>query len=107
MTTSALTTQQKKSLRGIAHHLSPVVAIGDKGMTEAIIEETQRALTDHELIKIKVHETDRDTRTATLAALAKATASEVLQKIGKVAILYRRNPKPNPRLSNIARYLEL
>ena len=49
-----LSSQQKKSLRGIAHHLDPVVAVSERGLSEGITEETERALNDHELIKVKV-----------------------------------------------------
>jgi len=101
-----LNTQQKKSLRGVAHHLDPIVAVSERGLTEGIIEETERALRDHELIKIKVLGGDRACRGQTAAKLAEETSATVLQQIGKVAVLYRHNPKANPKLSNVARYLE-
>ena len=101
-----LNTQLKKSLRGVAHHLDPVVAVSERGITEGIVEETERALSDHELIKVKVFSTDRTSRGEVATALAEATSSTVLQQIGSVAVLYRHNPKANPKLSNIARYLD-
>ena len=58
MQSNTLNTQQKKSLRGIAHHLDPVVAVSERGLSEGIVEETERALRDHELIKIKVFSID-------------------------------------------------
>ena len=106
MQSPTLNTQMKKSLRGVAHHLDPVVAVSERGITHGIVEETQRALSDHELIKVKVFSADRSSRGEVASALAEATSSTVLQQIGKVAVLYRRNPKANPRLSNIARYLD-
>ncbi len=106
MRPTTLNTQQKKSLRGIAHHLDPVVAVSERGLTEGILEETERALRDHELIKIKVFGADRAVRDEVTTTLAEATSAVVLQKIGKTAVFYRRNPKANPKLSNIARYLE-
>ena len=105
MQTPNLNIQLKKSLRGVAHHLDPVVAVSERGVTVGIIEETDRALGDHELIKVKVLSPDRVSRDAVATALAQATSSTVLQQIGKVAVLYRHNPKANPKLSNIARYL--
>ena len=105
MHTPNLNTQLKKSLRGVAHHLDPVVAVSERGITDGIIEETERALSDHELIKVKVFSPDRISRDAVATALAQATSSTVLQQVGKVAVLYRHNPKANPKLSNIARYL--
>ncbi len=106
MQSNTLKTQQKKSLRGIAHHLDPIVAISERGLSEGIVEETERALKDHELIKIRVFGSDRASRDDITATLASQTSAVVLQKIGKVAVLYRANPEANPKLSNVARYLE-
>ena len=105
MQSPTLSTLIKKSLRGVAHHLDPVVAVSERGITDGIIEETERALVDHEVIKVKVFSPDRTIRGAVATALAQATSSTVLQQIGKVAVLYRHNPKANSKLSNIARYL--
>ena len=106
MQSPTLNTQMKKSLRGVAHHLDPVIAVSERGITDGIVEETERALSDHELIKVKVFSADRSSRGEVASALAEATSSIVLQQIGKVAVLYRHNPKANPKLSNIARYLD-
>ena len=106
MQSNTLNTQQKKSLRGIAHHLDPVVAVSERGLSEGIVEETERALRDHELIKIKVFGIDRAARDEITTTLAAQTQAVVLQKIGKVAVLYRSNPQANPKLSNVARYIE-
>lgn len=106
MQSPTLNTQMKKSLRGVAHHLDPVIAVSERGITDGIVEETERALSDHELIKVKVFSADRSIRGEVASALAEATSSIVLQQIGKVAVLYRHNPKANPKLSNIVRYLD-
>ena len=106
MQSTTLNTQMKKSLRGVAHHLDPVIAVSERGITHGIVEETTRALCDHELIKVKVFSADRSSRGEVASALAEATSSTLLQQIGKVAVLYRHNPKANPKLSNIARYLD-
>lgn len=100
-----LSSQQKKSLRGIAHHLDPVVAVSERGLSEGIIEETERALNDHELIKVKVFDNDRTVRQDIANELAEKTGSVVVQKIGKIAILYRNNPQANEKLSNVSRYV--
>lgn len=106
MQSPTLNTQMKKSLRGVAHHLDPVIAVSERGITDGIVEETERALSDHELIKVKVFSADRSSRGEVASALAEATSSIVLQQIGKVAVLYRHNPKANPKLSNITRYID-
>ena len=95
--------QTRRQLKEIAHHLQPVVTIGDAGVSAAVITETERALKDHELIKVKIHAEDREDRKLMGEALATACAAELVQKIGKVIVLFRRNPEANPNLSNLAR----
>lgn len=98
--------ETRRQLKRIAHHLDPVVRVGEYGVSAAVVEETQRALDDHELIKVRIHAADRDVRTTLAAELAGACEAAVIQRIGKVAVLFRRNPQPNPRLSNLARFAE-
>ena len=95
----------KKAFRGVAHHLDPVVAISDRGINDGIIAETERALSDHELIKIKVDALEKSDRLALTQKLAQQTAATVVQIIGKVAVLYRKNERANPKLSNVSRFL--
>ena len=87
-----LNDKQRRHLRGLAHDLKPVVLVGDSGLTDGVVRETERALHDHELIKIKVRATDRDTRDALIADLATRTTSELVNRIGHVAVLYRKRP---------------
>ena len=95
----------KKAFRGVAHHLDPVVSVSDRGLSDGIIAETERALTDHELIKVKVDALQKADRLAITEMLAEQTQATVIQNIGKVAVLYRKNQRPNPKLSNVSRYL--
>lgn len=104
---ATLSIQERKRLRQIGHALNPVVMIGGSGLTDSVIEEAVRALTDHELIKIKVAGEDRDARTEVIDALAQATQAEVVQKIGKIALLYKKAAKQNPKLSNLVRHAHL
>lgn len=99
-----LTSSQKKPLKRIAHHLEPVILVGDQGVSEGVIEETRRALHDHELIKVKFATDNRQDRVAMADELAAVCEAEIIQRIGKVAVLYQVNPKPNTRLSNLHRF---
>ena len=96
----------KKAFRGVAHHLDPVVSVSDRGLSDGIIAETERALTDHELIKVKVDALQKADRLALTEMLADQTQATVIQNIGKVAVLYRKNQRANPKLSNVSRYLD-
>ena len=96
--------EQMKTLRGIAHHLDPVVTISEKGTNSLNIEEIDRALHDHELIKIKLSILDRILRKKTGDEIARTTNSVVVKRIGKTVVLYRKNASVKPRLSNIHRY---
>jgi RNA-binding protein len=87
-----LTEKQRKHLRGLGHDLKPVVMIGDSGLTDGVVKETDRALHDHELIKIKVRAADRDTRDSLIESLTRRTTSELVVRIGHVAVLYRKRP---------------
>lgn len=86
-----LKASQKKNLRAQVHHLKPVVTVADKGLSESVMAEIERALNDHELIKIKLRG-DRDVRKAWAASIAEQCKAELVQSIGQVASFYRRNP---------------
>ena len=93
-----------KTLRRIAHHLDSVVSVGDAGVTDGVVAETQRALDDHELIKVRLHTADRAERAKETEQLAQACDARVIQKIGKIAVLFKPNPDANPKLSNLHRF---
>lgn len=99
----ALSTADKKHYRTIAHNLNPVVMVGDKGLTENLIEELSRALHDHELIKVKISVGDRNDRATIIDTLIAETKSELVQSIGKIVVLLKKNPKAKPKLSNLIR----
>jgi len=98
-----LTAAQKKQYRAIAHSLNPVVIISENGITDGVKAELDRALNDHELIKVKIALTERDDRAVIIEELVEETKAELIQVIGKIAIILRRVKKPNPRLSNLLR----
>ena len=87
----ALKPAQKRYLRGLAHALTPVVQLGNKGLTPSVIAEFSSALDHHELIKVRLAGDDREERAAQLNALRDAVSAELIQNIGKVATFYRRN----------------
>ncbi|UFH49975.1 YhbY family RNA-binding protein [Pseudomonas sp. KNUC1026] len=99
-----LTPEQKKQYKSIGHHLKPVLIVADNGLTEGVIAELDRALSDHELIKVKFNILDREERVASIAALCKAGRADLVQSIGKMALVYRKNAQPNRNLSNIHRH---
>jgi RNA-binding protein len=92
-----LTDRQRRYLEGRAHPLRPVIQIGASGLTDAVTRETDRALGDHELIKVRMRAADRAARDSALAELAERTGSALVRRIGHVAVLYR----PRPELPKI------
>ena len=88
----ALTPADRKALRARAHHLDPVVMIGEAGLSRAVLAEADRALNAHELIKIRVLGDDRAQRQALLTEICSALGCAAVQSIGKLLIVYR--PKP-------------
>ncbi|MFY0731209.1 YhbY family RNA-binding protein [Pseudomonas sp. NFX15] len=99
-----LTQEQKKQYKSIGHHLKPVLIVADNGLTEGVLAEFERALADHELIKIKLNILDRESRLASIAELCKVGKADLVQVIGKMALLYRKNFSVNKQLSNVHRF---
>jgi len=88
-----LTSKQRRHLRGLAHHLDPVVLVGAKGITDQVEKAVTAELESHELIKVRIH---RDAPVGTKiggAELAEACGAELVQTIGRMAVLYRRREK--------------
>ncbi len=86
-----LTNAQKKYLRQQAHHVKPVVWAGQHGVTDALIEEIEQALARHELIKIKLRLGEREERDAGIEDIAKRTGADIVQRLGNMLTLYKRN----------------
>jgi len=93
-----LTSIQTKYLRGIAHGLKPVVFLGQKGLTEALISSTEEAFDRHELIKIKfIDFKEKKQKTKMAESLEIRTGSHLAGIIGHIAILYRQHADPEKR----------
>lgn len=88
-----LTSAAARSLRALAHHLEPVVQIGKGGVTKSVVAQVAQALHDHELIKVKVLSEAPVDRKIAAGQIASSTASDVVQVIGRIVILYKPRPK--------------
>ena len=93
MTELALTSAQRKSLKARAHGLRPVVLLGAAGLTQSVVREIDRALTAHQLVKIKVPGDDRDQRAQIATDLASNLAAANVLSIGKMIVLFRPQPE--------------
>ena len=102
----SLNAAKKKHFRTIGHNLKPVVMVADKGLTDGVVEETLRALNDHELIKVKFAIGDREAKQQLMKELVETVKAEMVQSIGKIALIYKAADKPNPLLSNLQRPAE-
>lgn len=99
---TTLTGPQKRHLRGLSHHLKPLVQVGKNGLTDAVVEAVAQALDAHELIKVRVSES-ADGRKALAADLAARTASLWVGTVGHVVTLYRRNDDPEKQQIELPR----
>ena len=100
MTTSSA---DKKYLRSLGHQLKPVVTVASNGLTETVLAELDRALGDHELIKVKLAVGDRDAKKATIDEICLQSKAQLIQSIGHMVLLFRKADTPNPKLSNLLR----
>jgi RNA-binding protein len=83
---------QKKKLKAQAHALNPVVMIGQSGLTPAVLKEINLALDTHELIKVKIR-AERNERSIISQQICADTQAELVQSIGQIAVVFRKNPK--------------
>jgi len=81
--------KQKKELKSRAHHLKPVVRIGQHGVSEGVVGETNLALDTHALIKVHIQHDEREVRLQHAESLISQTHAELVHKIGKIFVLYR------------------
>lgn len=89
----SLTPKERQALKARAHALKPVVLLGAAGLTAAVVKEIDRALTAHELVKIRVPRDDRAEREEMWASLADTLSAARVQAIGKLIVLYRPAPE--------------
>ncbi len=109
-----LTIAERKAHRAEAHHLDPVVMIGNDGLTPAVVKEPDAALKAHGLIKVRVQGDDRAAREAIYLQLADQLSAAPIQHIGKLLVLWRPKPEkeraededklPGPRDFKVLKY---
>lgn len=100
-----LSNADKKRYRQIGHNLNPIITIAEKGLSDNIRQELERALREHELIKIKLV-CGREEKAQLNEAICAEFKAECVQSIGHVLLLYRAAKKPDPKLSNLLRELK-
>lgn len=87
-----LTPSERRALRARAHHLQPVVIVGNAGLTPEVIREIETNLKSHELIKVRLMAADRQERTRLAAEICDRTGAHPVQHIGKIIVVYRARP---------------
>lgn len=90
--------KQRRALRALGHQLTPVIQVGREGVSERLVEAVESALSDHELIKLKVGEASPLDRHEAAVALGEATGAEVAQVLGRTVLLYKRHPE-DPKIA--------
>jgi putative YhbY family RNA-binding protein len=94
--TPEVSSAMKRSLRAAAHHLDPVVMIGDSGLTRAVLEEAHRALEHHQLIKVRVLGDDREERGRIMERMCSVLRCAPIQMIGKLLVIWRPAAETTP-----------
>jgi RNA-binding protein len=97
----SLSQERKKALKSIGHKLNPVVTVAGNGLSENVLIEINRALEDHELIKVKYTVGDRELKQALLVETEKKTRSELVQSIGNIGLFFRAAKQPDPKKTNL------
>ena len=87
-----LTSRQRAHLKARAHALEPVVQIGHGGVQDTVVAAVDTALTAHELIKVKINDAERDERVEIAETLAERTNAAIVQRVGKIVVLWRPRP---------------
>lgn len=99
----ALSSRERQHLKALGHSLNPVVTVAGNGLSDTVLAEVERALRDHELIKVKFAIADRETKRALVAELCQRCHCALVQQIGHLALVYRPNPDARIHLSNLTR----
>ena len=87
-----LTAKQLAFLKALAHDRKPIILLGHKGLTDAVVKETKGALLAHELVKVRLHGEDKEAIEADANSIAEQTGAILVDALGKVAVLYKRHP---------------
>ena len=98
-----ISNSNKKRYRSIGHNLKPIVTVAQKGLTDNIRREVDRALNEHELIKIRLITSDRSEKEKLSNEICRELNAECIQRIGHMVLVYRAAEKPNACLSNLIR----
>ena len=93
-----LTAKHRRELKALAHNLNPTVIIGKLGLSASIIDELERGLSSHELIKVKIQIDDRETRKEIFEAICQQLDAAPVQQIGKILVIYRPKPEASDEL---------
>ena len=97
------TSKELRQLRAKAHSLKAIVTVAGKGLAPSVLEELDRALNDHELIKVKIAVADREQRESVIGKLCSHSEAYLVQRVGNIATLLRPNPQADSRKSNLHR----
>jgi RNA-binding protein len=95
----SLTESDRKRLRGLGHQRHVLVSTGAAGLTDAVLAEMDGALRAHQLVKVRIRSDDRTARDADIRRVCETLRAELVQRVGHVALLYRRNPDRPPLLA--------
>ncbi|MDP1557964.1 MAG: ribosome assembly RNA-binding protein YhbY [Nitrosomonas sp.] len=95
----SLTTKYRRELKALAHAINPIVTIGKIGLSASVMDELDRALLSHGLLKVKVQIDDREARKVLLEEICQQLDAAPVQQIGKILVVYRPKPEETEKLT--------
>jgi RNA-binding protein len=98
MSETLLTGKQTRYLRARAHALKPVVIIGTERCSPSVIAHVDQALEQHELLKVRLTDAQKEEMLAAAQALTEGTGCAVAQRIGHTLVLYRQRREGKPTI---------
>ncbi|MEY2342911.1 YhbY family RNA-binding protein [Acidithiobacillus sp. IBUN Pt1247-S3] len=90
-----LDSKARQDLRARAHHLKAIVTVGAQGVTPTLLAELDRALFDHELLKVRLPALDKEERDSCIEQLSSGAQAEIIGRVGRILMLYRIRPANN------------
>ncbi|MEM7541334.1 MAG: YhbY family RNA-binding protein [Pseudomonadota bacterium] len=87
-----LTNAHRRTLKSKAQRLKPVVWVGQKGLTDAVLAEIDHALDAHQLVKVKMRGSEKVQRAKDIETMTSILDVDLVNAVGATVVIYRAEP---------------